>query len=375
MVQETQSTELSKPISKPAVLAKRVGYVDIAKGIGIVLVVMGHNDFALISPFAHKLIYSFHMPMFFFMSGMFFKPDMPFWIFVQQRFNRVLKPFLFMILFIFFTSISFSKVSILEASRRLVKAMYGSGHYLDWVQLWFLPHLFVVSILVYLFVRAIRRPLLFRLRWAILVVLYIIGVFSINFFYPFELSLLGKDFTLYGLPFSLDLVFISGFFFILAYELNQTQYASVLESPWTLLIAGLTLIFLVWYFPAKIDFNIRWFDSLPINTIEALLGILLILAISKQMERVGWLSSLFRYIGQASLIILIFQVPIQDYWGQKMLALTGNLQFSYWISFLIGVVGPIVINALFIRPNPIMRDWFNQPAPHESGQAALSVFE
>ena len=209
-------------------------------------------------------------------------------------------------------SISFSKVSILEASRRLVKAMYGSGQYLDWVQLWFLPHLFVVSLFAYLFVRGIRQRLLFRLRWGILIVLYVISVFSIKLFYPFELNLLGKDFTLYGLPFSLDLVLISGFFFILAYELNQTRYASFLESLWLLLIAALALTFFVWYFPAKIDFNIRWFDSLPINTIEALLGILVIVAISKQMERISMLSSVFKYLGQASLIILIFQVPIQD---------------------------------------------------------------
>ena len=90
MIQETRSTELSKPISKAAALEKRVESVDIAKGIGIVLVVMGHNDFALISPFAHELIYSFHMPMFFFMSGMFFRPDMPFWTF---EFNLLGKDF------------------------------------------------------------------------------------------------------------------------------------------------------------------------------------------------------------------------------------------------------------------------------------------
>jgi fucose 4-O-acetylase-like acetyltransferase len=186
---------------------------------------------------------------------------------------------------------------------------------------------------------------------------------------------LGKDFTLYGLPFSLDLVLISGFFFILAYELNQTQYASFLENLWLLLIAALALTFLVWYFPAKIDFNIRWFDSLPINTIEALLGILVIVAMSKQMERISMLSSVFKYLGQASLIILIFQVPIQDYWGQKLLALTNNLSFSYWVSFLAGVIGPIIINALFIRPNSILRGWFSQPAPQEDKQLAVSVFE
>lgn len=64
MIQEVQPQELSEPISTLAVSAKRVEYIDIAKGIGIILVVMGHNDFALISPFAHKLIYLFYMPMF-----------------------------------------------------------------------------------------------------------------------------------------------------------------------------------------------------------------------------------------------------------------------------------------------------------------------
>jgi fucose 4-O-acetylase-like acetyltransferase len=375
MTQQTRSAELIKPISKAAVVEKRVEYVDIAKGIGIMLVVMGHNDFALISPFAHKLIYSFHMPMFFFMSGMFFKPDLPFWNFLQNRFRKLLKPFLFMILFIYFTSISFSKVSILEASRRLLKAMYGNGHYLDWVQLWFLPHLFVVSLLAYLFVHAIRQTRLSQLRWSILTITYVVGVFSITLFSPFEFNLLGKDFIVYGLPFSLDLVLVSGFFFMVAYELNRTRYASLLESRLTLFMSGLTLIFLVWYFPSKIDFNIRQFDSLPINTVEALLGILFILAISKQIERIGGLSSVFRYVGQASLIILIFQVPIQDYWGQKLLAITDNLAFSYWISFLAGVIGPIVINALFIRPNPILREWFSQTAPQENQQSAVSVFE
>jgi fucose 4-O-acetylase-like acetyltransferase len=87
MIQETQSVELNKPVSKVTTATKRVAYIDIAKGIGIILVVMGHNDFALISPFAHKLIYSFHMPMFFFMSGMFFKPEVPFWSFPSNRFN------------------------------------------------------------------------------------------------------------------------------------------------------------------------------------------------------------------------------------------------------------------------------------------------
>ena len=280
-----------------------------------------------------------------------------------------------MLLLIYFASLSFSKVSLVMASRRLLKAMYGSGQYIDWVQLWFLPHLFVVSLFAYLIIRTLRHPGLYRVRWLILITVYVVGVLTINIFSPFEFNLFGKELHLYGLPFSMDIVFVSGFFFILAYELNQHPYTSLLKSHWVLLISGSLLIFLVWYYPYKIDFNIRQFDSLPINTLEALLGILFVLALSRQLERIGVLSSLFSYIGQASLVILIFQVPIQDYWGQKLLAVTDNLAFSYWVSFLAGVIGPIMINALFIRPNSIVREWFGQTAPRETKQSAISVFE
>src|SRR5215217_3297443 len=200
MIQEAHSLEAGKLILQGTAVSKRVQYVDIAKGIGIILVVMGHNDFALISPFAHKLIYSFHMPMFFFMSGMFFKPDVPFLTFLWNRFNRILKPFFSILLLIYFASLSFSKISIVIVSRRLLKAMYGSGFYIDWVQLWFLPHLFAVSLFAYFFFKAVKRIHPVQLRWVILIIIYIVGVLSMKLFWPFELNILGTPLTLYGLP-------------------------------------------------------------------------------------------------------------------------------------------------------------------------------
>jgi fucose 4-O-acetylase-like acetyltransferase len=360
--EQFQSEKQGATDSHPAVLKQRVGYVDMAKGIGIILVVMGHNDFSLVSPFAHKLIYSFHMPMFFFMSGMFFKPDVPFWDFLRNRFHRILKPFLTILLLIYFSSLSFSKISLIMASRRLIKAMYGSGYYIDWVQLWFLPHLFAVSIFAYFFFKTTKRMHSIPVRGIILLVIYTVGVLSMKMFWPFGLSLGGKTLTLYGLPYGLDMVAVSGFFFILGYELNKIRKDAFFGNILTFLISGIFLLFLVWYFPARIDFNTRQFDSLIINTLEALIGILFIVALSRQIERVRWISSALSYVGQASLIVLLFQVPIQDFWGQKLFAITNNLNFSYWMSFAAGVIGPLLINALFIRPNPIVRRWFGQPA-------------
>lgn len=50
-------------------MSKRNLLVDVAKGIGIVFVVLGHSGIE----FGHYLIYMFHMPLFFFVSGMLHK--------------------------------------------------------------------------------------------------------------------------------------------------------------------------------------------------------------------------------------------------------------------------------------------------------------
>ncbi|BEL98781.1 hypothetical protein SM14VA2_11940 [Serratia marcescens] len=60
----------------------REAWVDYAKGIGIILVVFGHVNRGLYSAgiqlsgssylLTDSIIYSFHMPLFFFLSGLFF---------------------------------------------------------------------------------------------------------------------------------------------------------------------------------------------------------------------------------------------------------------------------------------------------------------
>lgn len=50
---------------------KRIEALDVAKGIGIILVIIGH----LSSSYLHDWIYSFHMPLFFIISGICFKTE------------------------------------------------------------------------------------------------------------------------------------------------------------------------------------------------------------------------------------------------------------------------------------------------------------
>jgi fucose 4-O-acetylase-like acetyltransferase len=342
-------------------MSKRIEYIDIARGIGILLVVLGHNDFGYISPFGYKVIYSFHMPLFFFLSGYFLKTSIPFFDFFKKRFNSLLKPYLFILFIIYFTSVSFEKMGFRTAIQRIVKSLYGTGYYIDWVQLWFLPHLFVVSLYAFLFLAIFGRWNNRYVRWLALIVTLGISSLFLKDFYPFSLSLLGKQYELFGLPFSLDLVLLSGFFFILGSEIRQITSEKTFENIYILIGTGAGLFLLNFFFAQRNDFNTRTYESFPINTIEAILGILFILALSRQMElRTQRLASLFKYFGQISLFILLFHVPIQDFWGQKTLVVTDNLAFSIWIGFFMGVAGSVLVYELFIKANPVALFWFGK---------------
>jgi fucose 4-O-acetylase-like acetyltransferase len=344
-------------------MSKRIEYIDIAKGIGILTVVMAHNDFGYISAFGYKVIYSFHMPLFFFLSGYFLNAGIGFWNFFKKRFNSIMKPYFFTLFLIYAGSISFGKMGFEMALGRIVKAMYGTGRYIDWVQLWFLPHLFVVSLYAFLFYALFKR---FNNKLVIWIALFLtLGIASLflKSFYPFSISLMGKSYELYGLPYSLDLVLLSGFFFILGSEIRQLSSDHLFGNTWVFLITGIGVILLNILIAAKIDFNTRTYESFVLDTLEAVTGIAFVLALSRQIElRTDRLAWFFKYLGRISLIILIFHVPIQDFWGQKVRAVTDNTALSIWIGFFMGVLGPILIYELFIKRNPIASFWFGREA-------------
>jgi fucose 4-O-acetylase-like acetyltransferase len=303
------------------------------------------------------------MPLFFFLSGYFFNAAIGFWDFFTKRFHSIMTPYFFTIFLIYFISISFGKMGFQTAITRIIKSLYGTGYYLDWVQLWFLPHLFVVSLYAFLFYKVMTKVNNHLVKWLVLLLTLGLASLFLKTFYPFSLSLLGKDYELFGLPYSLDLILLSGFFFILGSESRQIASEDLFRNALLLIVTGALLIAVNIFFPARIDFNTRVYESFAINTIEAIIGILFILALSKQVEQwVPWLASFFKYCGKISLILLLFHVPIQDFWGQKIRAVTDNLPLSIWLAFVMGVLGPILLYELFIKTNPVASFWFGREA-------------
>ena len=349
---------------------KRIGYIDIAKGLGILVIVLAHNDLAGYHPTLHKFIYAFHIPLFFFLSGMFFRPERDFGETVRRRFNTLMKPYFFALFIIYLGEAAFSNMTFPVIAGRIAKAMYATGKYIDWVQLWFIPHLFAVSLFAWIAWRYVFGRIQWDwLRWLLMFAMLAAGVLTMPYFWPFIAPVIGTE--LYGLPFSLDLVLASGFFFLVGYEVNQKPLEKFFASPLVLVGTFGLLFSMIWFLPPTLDFNTRTYPSLWINTAEALLGITMILSLARNLEK--WsekLATAFRYFGRISLVILIFHVPIQETLADKYLRLGIPQEPVIWLAFASGVLVPALIYELAIHRNPRLRPWFGFAAEEGATQVA-----
>ncbi len=145
-----------------AVGAERNLWVDYAKAIGIILVVYGHvargvfnaglNIDRKLYELADSIIYSFHMPLFFFLSGLFFlksREKRDSLSLLRNKIDTILYPYLIW--------------SLLQGAVEIVLSRYANGHTtmsevlsLAWhprAQFWFLYVLFFVFVLALLVFR------------------------------------------------------------------------------------------------------------------------------------------------------------------------------------------------------------------------------
>lgn len=167
--------------------------IDIAKGIGIFLVVLGHSS--QVDSAQYHYIYLFHMPLFFFLSGMYAK-QLRLKDCMRKRTPRLIVPYVFYRIYTYIYSYIMNMVSTRDFSIQNI-----SFNLLDGGVLWFLLSLWTIH-----FIYSIGSYL-GRWQWALYVVGISLGL--INAFNKVELPLYVTQ-SLIMLPF-----FLLGKFFIL----------------------------------------------------------------------------------------------------------------------------------------------------------------
>ena len=221
----------------------RTKYIDTIKGIGIFLVFYGHfignlyytgYDFTFLQ---FKLVYSFHMPLFFFISGIFWKPG-------SKTFSQTFKEkFLTRIVPALFWSIVLIPYWLTEVSPQKLLQMiskYPSGNFTLNGPSWFLICLFVTEAILALFSKYFSSH-----AKPIHIIGFISGAFLIGFFQTHFASEIqdaigvGSSFWYYGE------VFIAVGFYLTGYLLKGTLLQKPKHAIANLLASAVSLIVLL----------------------------------------------------------------------------------------------------------------------------------
>lgn len=280
-------------------MAKRLEWVDIAKGIGIFLMVMGHSG---IPRSMHDWIYSFHMPFFFILSGYFFvSGKYTLKELVRRKVKTILLPY-------FFFSI------IIDAIRYIGEALalkmpppisperillYGE----ELGATWFLYVLFLAEVIYFCLCKTIRNNKVLAIFLVILsIVSYIFYKSEIHL--PYKVETLGMVLLYFWIGNQMSLL-NKRYAWIRDYVQNKKTVLIFV----VLFVADIVLANLI-VPPLNIRLNILGI-YLP-SLLLVVIGTLFTIQLSFLLERNILCKRFFQYIGEYSIVLIGFsQIVLQ----------------------------------------------------------------
>jgi len=263
---------------------KRIEFIDLAKGICIILVVIGHCGVRIDIPGMEVL----RMPLYFILSGLFFKHYGGFYRFSIKKYNKILIPFLFFYIigYSVFYFLFYLKPSLLITSSTGILDVFINRQYFNG-PIWFLLCLFWCNIIFFIIVDNIKSDI------NILFVIVILGFVGYTLgnngiFIPLFL-----DVSLTALPF-----FCFGFYLKRTPLLYPNQY-----DKWNVFIFCMLfgLSYLIGsYFSYQMGFHYNNMKGGFIGYIIATCSVIAVLLFSKTVVKLPVIS----YLGQYSIIVL-----------------------------------------------------------------------
>jgi fucose 4-O-acetylase-like acetyltransferase len=330
--------------------------VSFAKGIGIMLMVLGHTFF---SAYGYAVIYMFHMPLFFFLSGYCFRVSHleDFRNYAKKRVNRIYIPFVKWALIFLLLHNIFFHLNIYNDSFGFegeVSQLYGLSDYLKKTFLiffclsgneqllggyWFLHTMFFASFIFYGLLK-LKMPIVGGLIALLLsVLLYFKGIPVVNIysgakeFFAVSCMMAGYLYKSYSMDKFVD------------------DY-----SVYVLPVCALLLVFGSLYWHGDM-LDMSWIHTVP-YFISAIAGSIIVMKLSKWfVDKTRWFSNLITNIGNKTIEILTWHFLCFKIVSMIIIAYDGlpiehlaefpvmrpyNTQ-GWWICyFIIGVAVPVI---------------------------------
>ena len=308
----------------------RIEWIDMAKGYGIIFVLIGHLYIPIITP----LLYTFHIPLFFFLSGYVFNADYVFELFFLKKIQKIIIPYFFLCIPMIFANIlleyggSFNFDNLqTEMSRFLIQERHTT--------MWFLSCLFVLNILIYLIIKIPNT----RTQYGV--------VFFISF-----LGILFWRTGINTLPWNCDIAFVVLPFMYCGYRTRLkgiTNKLSIFNWHYAMFAFFTTcLLGFVNYRHTgqRVDLFYSLFALEPLSYINSFVGIMTMIIVSKITN-----NSTIKYIGHNSILYFAWHqtiiFPFINYLYEILGLLQGDL-FPQEIRMLILSTTTIILTISII---------------------------
>lgn len=273
----------------------RITWIDTCKGIGIFLVILGHT---MLIGKPRLQIYSFHMPLFFFLSGFLFSSKGSFKEFLLVKLRSILVPYFAFALLTLFLFSHYSGQPI-EFRAFLESTLESKRNFIYYnVPLWFLTSLFLMEVLFYFIVKFIKNKI------AILLLVFIIGFLAF--------AKLGATMGTRILPWSLDQSLYYLTYFGIGYFVRRMHWLER-DIKKSVVLIGLSSLY-IWFVIDSTVYQKGWqlldfppeFYGYFSGVIWACLAISFVIYISQFLVY----SPLINYVGKNSIVFMALHVTL-----------------------------------------------------------------
>jgi len=330
---------------------ERETWLDVAKMIGILLVVYGHSTEG---PKSITFIYWFHMPLFFMISGYLFKPvntisELKFYI--KKLALRLLVPYCtYLILFSLYNVVLQLNASTFNLSNLLdeVGSLLIGGRFITGVHgvFWYVTCLFITQILFSLICLYFKKN---STRLLIITSCYLLAHFeTIKLVHEF-----GKTtFNQIAIPWNMDVAFLAVFFLGLGFFIKKL--ISSIPNYIGISCFILSIIYMALYNLNKLDYHLSLkylrYDHLFLDALIPITMTIAVFYLCQKISNIKMIQSC-TLLGKESLTIMYIHIFANAVLSQF---------FDYGPLFytIIGIAVPLLLKKFIIESQPSIRPFF-----------------
>ena len=320
--------------------SQRKVYLDIAKGIGILLVVLGHCP--LVYNPLKQWIYSFHMPLFFFVGGMVWnkvsheKKGYFTRRFLLDKAKRLLIPcFIWGVFYSLADAFLNGSFSLKTIAYLLYGSQAGFQRAGSLTSLWFLPCMFL-SVCAF----EVVQQLLSKQKYQSTILFSVSVVFAVaGLFLPV---------ARHGYPWSVDVASLATAFMMWGclaakwvQDMSNKKLLSLIPLLLLALIISMTFVLNLQYVSINnVDLAGRYFGNRALYLLDAIAGSVFVLLLAIALLNSKSLAACFAFIGRKTIPILVIHKPIV----QALNRIGNLLGMPNVISVIISVAAATVIS-------------------------------